>query len=62
MSEPSFSDQVAMRLALASRDKHGVGLNGFCLSCPAETVWPCALYLRAQAVIVKLRPRFQNVP
>jgi hypothetical protein len=62
MSEPSFSDQVAMRLARASRERHGVGLNGFCLFCPGETVWPCGWFLRAQAVIVKLRPRFQNVP
>ena len=62
MSEPTFSDGVAMRLALASRDKHGVGLNGFCMFCRPETVWPCDWFLRAHAVIVRLGPRVQNVP
>lgn len=47
----SFTDERALELALVSRSRHGVDLDGTCLHCVPGTRWPCGSFERAQRVI-----------
>jgi hypothetical protein len=51
MPRDPFGAELALALALHSRELHGVNVDGTCRHCLPGTRWPCPYFERAQRVV-----------